>query len=470
MAEAPKSPSPRPHVLIVPYPAQGHINPMLQFSKRLAARGIRATLATTIYLAKSMHVDPTAPVDVETISDGYDEGGYGQAKTPDDYQKSLETVGSRTLAALIERLEESDRPVHAVIYDGFIPWALDVTRRYSKVGVVFFTQTCAVNNIYYHVQRGLLGLPLEGPVVSVPGLPPLRPSETPSYVYKLGSYPAFYDMVINQFINVDEADIVLFSTFYELEKEVVDWMSASLWPLKTIGPTLPSAYLDKRLDGDSDYAINLFESTADVCSSWLNSKPHGSVIYVSFGSMARLPHLQVTELSNALVRSARPFLWVVRSDEQHKLPGHLSTATDRGLWLIVPWCNQLEVLSHRSVGCFVTHCGLNSVIEAICLGVPMVAVPQWTDQTTNAKYIEDVWRVGVRTRMSIGEDGSEIVRSDALEECLREVMEGERAKEMKENALKWKEKARAALDDGGSSDQNIEAFVGQLLRMINTIE
>lgn len=246
-------------------------------------------------------------------------------------------------------------------------------------------------------------------------------------------------------------------------------MSANLWPLKTIGPTLPSSYLDKRLERDSDYAINLFEPAAGACSAWLDSQPPGSVVYVSFGSLARLPEIQLSELSSALVRTGHPFLWVVRSVERHKLPQHL-TATggeSSSRFLIVPWCNQLEVLSHGSVGCFVTHCGLNSVVEAICLGVPMVAVPQWTDQGTNAKYIEDVWRVGVRARVSEGgDDGGEIVRADALEECVREVMEGDRGKEMRANALKWKEKARAAVDEGGSSDRNINAFAQQLQGMI----
>uniref|UniRef100_A0A3N7F902 Anthocyanidin 3-O-glucosyltransferase n=1 Tax=Populus trichocarpa TaxID=3694 RepID=A0A3N7F902_POPTR len=47
-----------------------------------------------------------------------------------------------------------------------------------------------------------------------------------------------------------------------------------------------------------------------------------------------------------------------------------------------------------------THCGWNSTLEALSLGVPMVAMPQWTDQPTNAKYITDVWHVGVRVNVN----------------------------------------------------------------------
>lgn len=209
------------HFLVVPYPAQGHINPMLQFSKRLVSKGVRTTLAITVHLSRSMHIEPTGQIEIETISDGYDEGGIAKAESNDAYQTSLEVVGSQTLGSLIRRLDRSVKPVHAVIYDGFLPWALDVAKECGKLGVVFFTQTCAVNNIYYHVKKGLVELPVRGPRVSFPGLPPLKPSETPSFIYVLGSYPAFYDMVVNQFSNVEQADFVLVNTFYELEEEVL---------------------------------------------------------------------------------------------------------------------------------------------------------------------------------------------------------------------------------------------------------
>ncbi|KAF8014721.1 hypothetical protein BT93_H0510 [Corymbia citriodora subsp. variegata] len=450
----------QPHVLVLPTPAQGHINPMLQFSKRLVSRGVKATLAVTVHLAASMHADPSSPVGLETISDGHDVGGFMEAGSIEAYQTDLRIVGSRTLAELIRKLDRSGRPLDAVIYDGFLPWALDVARQCSKLGVVFFTQTCAVNNVYYHVHRGLLPLPLSGPSVEVPGLPPLKPSEMPSFVYKVGSYPAFRDLLVNQFTNVDDADFVLFETFYELEKEVVEWMSANLWPLKTIGPTLPSLYLDKRLPDDTAYGIDLFTpTTSSAVSAWLSHHPPRSVVYVSFGSMADLDPSQFSELAHGLALAGHPFLWVVRSSEQHKLPRDLMDSIPSEEALILPWCNQLEVLASDAIGCFVTHCGLNSVIEAICLGVPMVAMPQWTDQTTNAKFVEDVWRVGVRARA----DESGVVGREEVNRRVREVVGGgERGREMAESARRWMAAAKAAIGEGGSSDRNIDEFVEEL--------
>jgi pathogen-inducible salicylic acid glucosyltransferase len=85
-------------------------------------------------------------------------------------------------------------------------------------------------------------------------------------------------------------------------------------------------------------------------------------------------------------------------------------------------------------------------------------MPQWTDQTTNAKFIVDVWKVGVRIKL----DEKGIATKEEIELCIREVMEGERGKEMKRNSVRWKELAKEAVDEGGSSDKNIEEFVAKI--------
>ncbi|KAL7220116.1 hypothetical protein ACSBR2_013053 [Camellia fascicularis] len=89
--------------------------------------------------------------------------------------------------------------------------------------------------------------------------------------------------------------------------------------------------------------------------------------------------------------------------------------------LIVPWCSQLEVLSYPSLGCFVTHCGWNSALESLASGVPVVAFPYSSDQTTNAKMLTEVWKTGVRVREN--EEG--IVKNEEVKRCIEEVMGGE---------------------------------------------
>jgi pathogen-inducible salicylic acid glucosyltransferase len=61
----------------------------------------------------------------------------------------FQQVGSQTLAELLEKLSTSGCPIDCVVYDSFLPWALEVAKKFALVGVAFFTQSCAVGNIYY---------------------------------------------------------------------------------------------------------------------------------------------------------------------------------------------------------------------------------------------------------------------------------------------------------------------------------
>ncbi|KAK8486444.1 hypothetical protein V6N13_099887 [Hibiscus sabdariffa] len=126
--------------------------------------------------------------------------------------------------------------------------------------------------------------------------------------------------------------------------------------------------------------------------------------------------------------------------------------------LVVAWSPQLQVLAHEAVGCFMSHCGWNSTMEALSLGVPMVAVPQWTDQPTNAKFIADEWKVGIRGEV----DGKGIIREEEIERCIREIMEGDGSEDIKRNALKWKRLTVEAVSEGGSSDTDITEFITEL--------
>ncbi|PQQ12784.1 UDP-glycosyltransferase 74E2-like [Prunus yedoensis var. nudiflora] len=109
-----------------------------------------------------------------------------------------------------------------------------------------------------------------------------------------------------------------------------------------------------------------------VQSQWLDLKKACTVVYVSFGSVANLEEKQMEELALGLKRSKTSFMWVVRESEIQKLPSNFEEQTsEKGL--VVNWCPQLQALAHRAIGCFMTHCGWNSTLEALSLGVPMVA-------------------------------------------------------------------------------------------------
>lgn len=441
------------HVLVIPYPAQGHISPLIQFSKRLVSKGIKTTFATTHYTVKSI----TAPnISVEPISDGFDESGFSQANNVELFLTSFKTNGSKTLSNLIQKHQKTSTPITCIVYDSFLPWALDVAKQHGIYGAAFFTNSAAVCNIFCRIHHGLIKTPVDELPLVVPGLPPLNSRDLPSFIRFPESYPAYMAMKLNQFSNLNQADWMFVNTFEALEGEVVKGLT-EMFPAKLIGPMVPSAYLDGRIKGDKGYGANLWKPLSEDCINWLNAKPSQSVVYISFGSMVSLTSEQIEELALGLKESEVNFLWVLRESEQGKLPkGYKDSIKEKGI--IVTWCNQLELLAHDAVGCFVTHCGWNSTLESLSLGVPVVCLPQWADQLPDAKFLEEIWEVGVRPK----EDENGVVKREEFMLSLKVVMEGERSEVIRRNASEWKKLARDAVCEGGSSDKNINEFVNHL--------
>ncbi|XWS47124.1 hypothetical protein CRYUN_Cryun14cG0126000 [Craigia yunnanensis] len=105
---------------------------MFQFAKRLVSKGVKATLVTTIFLSKSSTFsDPSSSIDLQTISDGFHEGCYDQAGSADAYLPTFWSLGCKSLASLIKKLIDTGHPIHALVYDGFLPWALDVAKQFG---------------------------------------------------------------------------------------------------------------------------------------------------------------------------------------------------------------------------------------------------------------------------------------------------------------------------------------------------
>ncbi|KAG7568722.1 UDP-glucuronosyl/UDP-glucosyltransferase [Arabidopsis thaliana x Arabidopsis arenosa] len=449
------------NVLVFSFPIQGHINPLLQFSKRLLSKNVTVTFLTTSsthnsILRRAIAGGATAlPLSFVPIDDGFEEGHPSTDTSPDYFAKFQENV-SRSLSELISSMEPKP---NAVVYDSCLPYVLDVCRKHPGVAAAsFFTQSSTVNAIYIHFLRGAFK-EFQNDVV-LPAMPPLKGNDLPVFLYDNNLCRPLFELISSQFVNVDDIDFFLVNSFDELEVEVLQWMK-NQWPVKNIGPMIPSMYLDKRIAGDKDYGINLFNAQVNECLDWLDSKPPGSVIYVSFGSLAVLKDDQMIEVAAGLKQTGHNFLWVVRETETKKLPSnYIEEIGEKGL--IVNWSPQLQVLAHKSVGCFMTHCGWNSTLEALSLGVALIGMPAYSEQPTNAKFIEDVWKVGVRVKA----DQNGFVTKEEIVRCVGEVMEdmSEKGKEIRTNARRLMEFAREALSDGGNSDKNIDEFVAKIVR------
>ncbi|CAI9108456.1 OLC1v1008045C1 [Oldenlandia corymbosa var. corymbosa] len=456
------------HVLVLILPVQGHINPLLQFSKLIASKGIKVTVVFTNPIeTTSLAGNESELIKFECIPERIKEKEVPEnsAQNQDAHEARIQSLKVKVLEHLpliLEGKASSGEPVKVVVYDSLVHYAYDVAKELGIQGAAFFTQSAIVSAIFYHLHEGTLRLPLQGE--SITGSLPLVPSifkqqDMPSFVNdSTGAYASILRFILDQSLNFHKADCLLINTFDTLEPQIVSWMVSHYPNVKTIGPSIPSMYLDKRMEDDKDYGITLFKPETQACKQWLDKKSSGTVVYASFGSLASLGDEQMTELAWGLVNSQCDFLWVVRASEESKLPRNFASEL-AGKGLIVNWCPQLEVLAHDAVGCFLTHCGWNSTLEALSLGVPMVVMPQLSDQPTNAKLIVDVWQTGVR--LLSGEDG--IVKRGEVETGIKEAIVGDRSIELKNNAVKWKQLAKEAVREGGSSYANTEGIVASIL-------
>nr|QSB46668.1 glycosyltransferase [Rubia yunnanensis] len=455
------------HFLIVTFPAQGHINPTLQFSKSLAKSGVKVTFSTSLSAVQRMEkTECSLPENLTIVpfSDGYD-GGWATVDDFSEYYSSIVFIGSQSLEKIIREQESEGHPITHAVYSTMMSWVGELIRSLSIPSTLLWIQPAALFDIYYHYFHGYDKIIAESDetdsVVELPGLPLLNSRDLPSFVLK--SSPGIYNFALSalkwhfEILDKDEdrRPTVLVNSFDALEPGPLHAIEKIRFV--PVGPLLPSAYLDRRDPLDASFGGDLLQSRSDY-GEWLNSKEAESVVYVAFGSYSDIPLKQLEEVAEGLLKSKRPFLWVMRkSPKGETLVEKLSCRKElEKEGVIVEWCSQVEVLSHTSVGCFVSHCGWNSIMESLVCGVPVVGVPQWADQATNAKLIEDVWMTGIRALPS-AKDG--IVEAQEIRKCLDVVLSGEK---MKVNAKKWRDLAVEAAKVGGSSHLNLMGFVKEL--------
>ncbi|CAL4974683.1 unnamed protein product [Urochloa decumbens] len=457
-----QQPRPRPHVLLVAAPFQSHVNPLLRLGRRLAAKGLLVTFTTALRAGIRL-----APGD----ADG--NGGRlrvevlrgGGIWTPDDPRfrvagdmaRHVQAAGPAALEELVRGQAEAGRPVTCVVANAFVPWALRVAGDLGLPRAMLWIQSCALLSVYYHHVHALAAFPdADAPggsvAVALPGIPDLEYDDLKPLLIYVSGHDLWRQMLFEDLGRDREAmpPWVFVNTFEELEHPAIEGLREH-FPVIPIGPLIDP---DDKADGESSSPA----AAADGCAAWLDARPPRSVVFVAFGSLVNNDSDEVSEIAAGLAATGRPFLWVVREDNRALLSADaLAAACGRDRrGKVVPWCAQGRVLAHPAVGCFVTHCGWNSTAEALAVGVPVVASPRWSDQRINARFLVDVHGVGARAPTPL--------TRDALRERVEEVMGGPEAEAMARRAASWREKARAAVRGGGSSDQGVQAFVDQIRR------
>lgn len=301
---------------------------------------------------------------------------------------------------------------------------------------------------------------LETTVSWTSGMKSIRLRDFPSFIRTLDRQDIMLNYLIQEAERSSRASAVILNTFDTLEHDVLEALSSVFPRIYTIGPLQPLA------DQIQDEALSLVGGNLwreePRCLPWLDSKEPGSVVYANFSSIKVMTVGQLIEFAWGLSNSQKLFLWIIRPDlvagESAMLPPEfVEEIADRGM--LASWCWQEEVLKHWAIGGFLTHSGWNSTLESLCGGVPVICWPFFAEQQTNCRYSCTEWGIG----MEIDND----VKRDEVEGVVRELMEGEKGKEMRKKAMGWKAKAKEAIMPGGSSYNNVDKLISEVLSSMN---
>ncbi|XP_042513946.1 UDP-glycosyltransferase 87A1-like [Macadamia integrifolia] len=452
------------HVVAIPYPGRGHINPMMNVCTLLASRGLAVTFVVTekwlILLRPGSGSAPnTLNIQFRSIPNVIP----SELTRGSDFAGFFEAVCTKMEAPFDQLLDQLHPPATSIIADTFLAWSVAVGNRRNIPVALLWPMAPSLFSFHYHchllVASGHLSIPFENIserkdeiITYIPGIPAIR----------LGGLPSIYTRkneiikrILEAFSWVTKAQFILSTSFYELQAHVIDTLRGILpIPIYPIGPSIPFMLLENRVtpsETSSGNAVDYFK--------WLDCQPKNSVLYVSLGSFLSASATQMHEIAMGLQTSGVRYLWIARAEALNLQ----ETCGEMGL--VVPWCDQLRVLSHSSVAGFFTHCGWNSILEAIYSGMPMLTFPLLVDQIPNSNLIVEDWKIGLRVKEEIGVEN--VVGRDKIARVVQRLMDGDEGIDLRERAKELQRSCQGAIEKDGSTFTNLHAFMGDLLRITN---
>ncbi|KAI3826164.1 hypothetical protein L1987_00209 [Smallanthus sonchifolius] len=478
------------HFLLIPFLAPGHTIPMIDMAKLLAQRrNVTVTIVTTPLNAirygptLQQHINSGLPVRFFQLPFPATENGLPEGCESGDALPGLHLIHNFSAAVdmLQQRLEQrfdslKPRP-NCILSDKYMTWSDDTAAKYEIPRIIFDGMSCFKQLSTHHLYASKVfdEMPESEPFV-LPGLPDrieITRAQLPTEFNH--SSAAMHEQIERVRETESRAYGMVINSFEELEQEYVkEFKKLKGGKVWCLGPL--------SLFNNDDSGKSLRGSSTSVddqhCLKWLDSKEPGSVVYSCFGSCSQVTPPQLIELGLALEASNSPFIWVIRAgDRAEEVEKWLSESgfeariEDRGL-IIRDWAPQLLILSHPSVGGFLTHCGWNSVLEGVCAGVPMITWPQFAEQFLNEKLIVQVLGVGapVVVHWGLEDEFGVTVKSEQVKTAIKTVMQvGPEGNERRKKAQALGVVAKKAIEEGGSSHHNLTLLIQDLLEHANVI-
>ncbi|CAN6333675.1 unnamed protein product [Urochloa humidicola] len=462
--------TPRQHALIIPYPVQGHVIPLLELAHAFVDRGFIVTFANSEF----NHQRVLAAMADTTKKNGH-AGLLDRIRlvaVPDGMEPGEDRNNLVRLTVLMEehmapRVEDLIRRSHVDTADGgpitcmvadysLGTWALDIARRTRIKSAAMWPASAAVLasllSLNKLIQDNIIdskdGSALtQGTFQLSPEMPVMHTAHLAwNCIGNHEGQEALFRCLIGAVRAVESCDFILCNSFHGAEQATF----ARFPKVVPIGPLLTGERRGKAVG-------HFWRPEDDACISWLDTQPARSVVYVAFGSFTMFSTRQFQELALGLEFCGQPFLWVVRPDiihgDVHDYPdGFLGRVGTSGRGMVVAWSPQQRVLAHPAVACFVSHCGWNSTMEGIRNGVPFLTWPYFADQFVNQGYICDTWKVGLQAEA----DESGIITKEHIASRVRELMSDGG---MRERVEAMKKVAHESVMEGGSSRDNFDMFV-----------
>ncbi|CAN1173877.1 UDP-glycosyltransferase 76B1 [Linum perenne] len=444
-------------LVLFPLPLQGHINPMFQLAHILHSRGFHITIIHT-------HFNSPNPSNYPQFSFISIQDGLLQNETSTEDVVSLLTIlNARCAEPFTNCLTKllSSEPAACLISDPIWHFTQSVADDLKLPRIVLRTRNVcsflAYANFPLLKEKGYLHISQDDhqPEAELPMLPPLKVRDVP--IIQTHDPEKFYQLIVKAVNQIRASSGIIINTFEELERVSLTTLRQDFphTPIFTIGP------FHKYFGSSSNSLLAQDQS----CISWLDHQAPGSVLYVSFGSVVMISQIEFQEIAWGIANSNQLFLWVVRpglvcgSDWLEGLPnGFMEIVCGKGR--IVKWASQQEVLAHPATGGFWTHNGWNSTLESVCEGVPMICHPIAGDQLVNARYVSDVWRIGLHLENK--------VERKYIEKVIRRLMVEPEGEELRKKVMYLKEKTEFCLKQGGSSSMSLEKLTSYILSFQQT--
>ncbi|MED6216525.1 hypothetical protein PIB30_008510 [Stylosanthes scabra] len=449
------------HVLVLPYPAQGHVNPLMHLSQKLVQHGCKVTFVNTEFNHKRVvnAMNGKVSLDGSKVELVSVPDGLGPEEDRNDHAGLILSM-ERTMPSDLERLirdinsmDGGSNGITSIICDTYMAWGLEVAQKLGIKGAIIIPSSAAIlaleDNIPKLIEDGIMdsdGLPIKkGKFQLTPNMPNVNIADMPWSCFEDDfSKKTIYHYLAKTIKWSHLSDWWLSNTTQELEPGAL-----SLCPkILPIGPIKESPEFR---------SLGQFWREDHSCLTWLDQQPPCSVIYVAFGSSTMFDTNQFKELALGLELTNRPFLWVVRDEDSnnsngntnhHKYPDEFQCTKGK----IVKWAPQQMVLKHPAIACFISHCGWNSTMDGVSNGVPFLCWPYFADQVIDKTYICEVWKVG----LGFDEDERGIISRWEIKKKVVELLGDE---DIKGRSKKMKDMVMNNIAKDGNSTHNFNKFM-----------